>query len=359
MAEVLKMAKLVAWDECTLAHKKCFEALDRTLRDFTGINKPMGNKLLLLTGDFRQILPVVPRSTPADELNACLKSSYLWKFVKTIKLTTNMRVYLKKDSTAQQFSQQLLNIGDGKHPIDAVTKEISFPPNFCKLTSSLSHLITSVYPDIVNNYKNHDWLFERAILAPNNEDVNHLNHQILLSIPGEITKYKSIDTVMEENQAVNFPIEFLNSLEPSGMPPHILKIKIGTPLIIIRNLNPPKLCNGTRVVVKNLMRTVIEATIISGKFKGENVLIPRIPIICSDLSFEFKRFQFPIRIAFAITINKSQGQTLNTVGLNLTNACFTHGQLYVACSRVGTPQNLFIYTPNNKTKNIVYPLALK
>lgn len=249
MAKVLKITKLIAWDECTLAHKKCFEALDRTMRDFTGINKPMGNKLLLLTGDFRQILPVIPRSTPADELNACLKASYLWKYVKTIKLTTNMRVFLKRDSTAQQFSLQMLNIGNGKHPADIITNEMSFPPNFCQLATSIQDLITKVYPMIIHNFKNHDWLFERAILAPKNEDVNSLNHQILLSLPGEIVKYKSIDTVMDEDQAVNYPIEFLNSLEPSGMSPHILNLKIGAPLIIIRNLDPPKLCNGTRVVI--------------------------------------------------------------------------------------------------------------
>lgn len=186
MAKVLKLTKLLAWDECTMAHKKCFEALDRTIRDFSGINKPMGNKLLLLTGDFRQILPVIPRSTPADEINACLKASYLWKYVQTIKLTTNMRVYLKKDSTAQQFSLQLLNIGNGKYPIDHTTKEISLPPNFCNLTSTLHELIIKVYPNITNNFKNHNWLFERAILAPKNEDVNSLNNRIILSLPGEI-----------------------------------------------------------------------------------------------------------------------------------------------------------------------------
>lgn len=69
--------------------------------------------------------------------------------------------------------------------------------------------------------------------------------------------------------------------------------------------------------------------------------------------------QFPVRPAFAITINKAQGQSLAIAGLNLENACFSHGQLYVAFSRVGTPNNLYIYAPNQKTKNFVYPLALQ
>lgn len=145
----------------------------------------------------------------------------------------------------------------------------------------------------------------------------------------------------------------------SKMPPHILKLKVNALLMIIRNINPPKLCNGTRVVIKNLTPNLIEATIINGKYKGENVLIPRIPMITTDPSIEFKRLQFPVRVAFAITINKAQGQTLKVAGLSLETPCFSHGQLYFACSRVGTPKNLIIYTPNGKTHNIVYPLALK
>ena len=101
------------------------------------------------------------------------------------------------------------------------------------------------------------------------------------------------------------------------------------------------------------MINVIHATILKGKFKDE-VLIPRIPMIPSDMPFEFKRIQFSIRVAFAMTINKSQGQSLSVTGLNLDNPCFCHGQLYVACSRVGKPTKqkmLFIsrcFTQENK-----------
>lgn len=107
------------------------------------------------------------------------------------------------------------------------------------------------------------------------------------------------------------------------------------------------------------MPNVIEATIISGKNKGNDVLIPRIPMIPTDLPFNFKRFQFPVRLAFAITINKAQGQSLSVAGINLENPCFSHGQLYVACSRVGSAKKLFIFAPKGKSKNIVYPLALQ
>ncbi|PNF24041.1 hypothetical protein B7P43_G08625 [Cryptotermes secundus] len=103
---------------------------------------------------------------------------------------------------------------------------------------------------------------------------------------------------------------------------------------------------------------VVEATILTGPFKGEYVLIPRIPMIPADVPFQFKRLQFPIRLAFAITINKVQGQSLELCGLDLDTDCFSHGQLYVACSRVGKPDNLYICTDNGTTKSNVYPQAL-
>lgn len=107
------------------------------------------------------------------------------------------------------------------------------------------------------------------------------------------------------------------------------------------------------------MVNVIEATIINGKFKGEHVLLPRIPMIPTDTPIQFKRVQFPVRLAFAMTINKAQGQSMQICGLDLENQCFSHGQLYVACSRVGKPSDLFILAPGGQTKNIVHQLALQ
>ena len=99
---------------------------------------------------------------------------------------------------------------------------------------------------------------------------------------------------------------------------------------------------------------VIEATILTGAYSGEDVLLPRIPLIPNDAPVEFKRLQFPVKLAFAMTINKAQGQSLQLCGLHLKNPCFSHGQLYVACSRVGRPSALYILANDGETRNVVY-----
>ncbi|KAF2890198.1 hypothetical protein ILUMI_15975 [Ignelater luminosus] len=347
MAKVLSASKIIIWDERTMAHKRALEALNRTLKDLRNDSRCFGGAMILLSGDFRQTLPVIPRSTASDEINACLKSSNLWRYVKKLQLTTNMRVALLNDTSAKDFSEQLLTIGNGRVPVDESSRLISFPQNFCNFVSSKDELINKVFTNIITNYKNNEWLSERAILAAKNKDVDDLNHIIQNEIIGTMHSFKSIDCVTNEDEVSNYPIEFLNSLDVPGLPPHNLRLKVGSVVIMLRNINQPKLCNGTRLVVSKLMNNVIYATILKGKFEGEEALIPRIPMIPTDMPFEFKRLQFPIRLAFAMTINK-------VCGLNLENPCFSHGQLYVACSRVGRPSALFVLAPDNKTKNVVY-----
>jgi ATP-dependent DNA helicase PIF1 len=82
-------------------------------------------------------------------------------------------------------------------------------------------------------------------------------------------------------------------------------------------LDTPKLRNGTRLCVKKLMPNIIQATILTGSAKEEDVFIPRIPLIPSDMPFDFKRLQYPVHLSFAMTINKAQEQSLSVAGVNL------------------------------------------
>ena len=179
--------------------------------------------------------------------------------------------------------------------------------------------------------------------------------------PGMSFTYRSADTIAEENLSQAYPTEFLNSLSLSGLSPHEMELKIGSPIMLLRNLRAGPgngLHNGTRMIVIRLGHCVIEAEIASGVNKGKCVLIPRITLIPSETQFQFtlKRRQFPIRPCFAMTMNKAQGQTLDFVGVYLPEDVFSHGQLYVALSRVGNSTCVAVLTNNmdGYTKNIVY-----
>jgi hypothetical protein len=133
--------------------------------------------------------------------------------------------------------------------------------------------------------------------------------------------------------------------------------------MLLRNLDPSKgLCNGTRMILNQIRPRVLDCTVISGdqRFSGNRVLIPRISLTPSNetLPIPLRRRQFPICLAFAMTINKSQGQSVKNVGLDLQSAVFSHGQLYVALSRCTSANRISVLLPascqNRRTKNIVY-----
>ncbi|GFR63719.1 ATP-dependent helicase [Elysia marginata] len=249
-AKVLQQCTLIVWDECTMSHKHAIEALNNTLRDLRKSEHLMGGVTLLLSGDFRQTLSIIQRGgAPADEINACIKYSFLWAQVEELHLRTNMRSALFGDSNALEFSHKLLCTGEGQLSVD---EGLSSVADIGTIVQSLPELIEKVYPDLTLKYKDLEWLSEREILCPKNDAVTEVNHQLLIKLPGELSTYKSVDTALPDESIVEYPAEFLNSLEPSGTPPHSLMLKIGAPIMLLRNLNPPKLCNGTRLIVKTL-----------------------------------------------------------------------------------------------------------
>ena len=106
---------------------------------------------------------------------------------------------------------------------------------------SLDELIQMVYPNISVNAKNTKWLGERAILAPLNSIVNSINQQMTHKFAGESVVYRSVDTAISEDEANHFPVELLNSIDVSGLPPHTLCLKVVIPIIVLRSLDPPHL----------------------------------------------------------------------------------------------------------------------
>ncbi len=374
LAELIKQTKLIIWDEAPMAHRFTFEVVNRSFRDITQIDKPFSGIIFIMGGDFRQILPVVIRGTRGQIIDACIKSSDLWKYVNVMRLTVNMRIQQQQDYEQQEFVNYLLQIGEGKKELlnsDIGEDIVKLQDDMILDNDKLESLISKVFYNLDNNYNNNEnyinYIKDRAILTIRNEDVDDINEQIINIFPGQAQEFLSANSV-EDKDLVHqnlYPVEFLNTLTPSGTPPHRLILKIGIPIMLLRNISLIEgLCNSTRLIVKGFQQHVIDAEILTGSYSGKRVFIPRIRITPSDadLPFQLVRHQFPIRLAFAMTINKAQGQTIPYMGLDLCNPVFAHGQLYVALSRVQAKKNIIILVkndhiedkPNVYTKNIVY-----
>lgn len=168
----------------------------------------------------------------------------------------------------------------------------------------------------------------------------------------------------DHQDAHELPIEFLQSINISSLPPAQLRLKIGTPVMLMRNLHDRDgLCNGTRLVITRLYRHCIEARILDGEFDGQLRVLFRASLTINEGDFPFllTRKQFPIRVCFAMTVNKSQGQSLDMLGIDLRTSSFSHGQLYVALSRVTDVSRLALLFKEEQaenTENVVFPEVL-
>uniref|UniRef100_K3YCB4 ATP-dependent DNA helicase n=2 Tax=Setaria italica TaxID=4555 RepID=K3YCB4_SETIT len=344
-AKLLQQASLIIWDEASMAKRQAMEALDNSLRGIMGRQDlPFGGKIVVFGGDFRQVLLVVRKGSRAQIVDASLRRSYLWESMHHLKLVRNMRA-----QSDLWFAEYLLRIGGGTEEVNG-DGDVCLPDDICVPYSGdsekdLDMLIECIFPNLNANMTNKDYITSRAILSTRNDWVDNINIKMIGMFQGGEMVYHSFDSAIDDPHNY-YPSEFLNTLTPNRLPPHLLKLKIGCPVILLRNINPANgLCNGTRLVVRGFQKNSIDAEIVLGQHAGKRVFLPRIPLCPSDdeiFPFQFKRKQFPIRLSFAMTVNKSQGQTIPNVGLYLPAPVFSHGQLYVAMSRATARTNIKI-----------------
>jgi len=253
LTTLIRQMKLILWDEAPMTYKLTFEVVDRTLRDLTNRNEPFGGIVFVMSGDFHQVLPVIPRGSRADIVSASIKSSYLWEFVEVFCLSENMRandvVAVHPDLGNRTFADWLLCLGNNE--LETIDEDyikcldmMVLPP------TDTQAMVVAIYPRLHEGQTTNEYLHERAILAPHNKEVSLINAMVLSYLPGAQVDFLSADSAEDMEVANTCPSEFLNTLEVSGMPSHKLSLKIGAPVILLCNFDPlVGLCNGTRLIV--------------------------------------------------------------------------------------------------------------
>jgi len=353
-ADLLRRTKLIFWDEAVMAHRYVINCVDRTLRDLTEIDRPFGGIVTCFCGDFRQVLPVVPGGNRAQIIASCIKFAVCWAYVKELPLTVNMRLQRPGLSDIEKasigaFGRRLLAVGEKTGYNDL----IQWPRTDIVRGNSKTGLFESIFPDLAN--VTDEQLARGAILAPRNNVVDDLNDIILDRMPGPPMIRYSHDRPKDDGSEEHYSPEYLNALSFPSLPHHRFRAKVGCPVILLRNLNPQAgLCNGTRLRISKILNRTVECVILSGPHAGNTELIPRIPLDSPEKvrnTVRFTRVQFPLRLAFAMTINKAQGQSLDRVGLLLDPPVFSHGQLYVALSRVTQPYGIQLKIPAEATEH--------
>ncbi|CDF37017.1 ATP dependant DNA helicase [Chondrus crispus] len=316
----LQQVDLIIWDEIVMCHRHCIETVNRSLRDLMQTDRPFGGKFLVLPGDFRQILPVVPGGSRGQIVSACVKASPLYRECRFLRLTENMRLAALRadpaeDVEALNFPEFLLSVGEGRINGQQRPEGISLQQSVA-FEHTIRNSCLKVFQGIRDNHADPAWLTKR------NEDTN----------------------------ALIYPTEMLNTLTAgSALPDHKLKLKKGFIVMLLRNLDPATgHVNGARYVIDNMTNNLLFLHVTTGSHQGNRLCLPRMPCRPGDDNFPIPgltRTQFPIRTCFALTTNKAQGQSFGgRIGLDLRDHCFSHGQLYVALSRTTHPGNVTVLT---------------
>ena len=313
---LMRAAQILIWDEISMVHCDVCDTVERSLRNLMQDDRPFGNKVVVLMGDWKQLLPVVRMGHGEDfTVHRC----QWWPSCHHLQLQHNWRAGLNAP-----FAQELLSIGNGAAAHVPVTSRVS----------NLTAMIDRVYGSCITAVSNR----RNLILSLTLEDAREVNNAVMDLIPAVSVIHTSADVYQDCRDIDAYPLEYVQSLQMHGAPPAQLRLIVGARYMIIRNLNVLQgVCNGIMCVLLAVTDHFAEVQLISGPQEHRVVLLPRcvfsISPEASGLPFTLLRRQLPLIPAYCLSVHKSQGQTLDKVGLYFTSDPFTHGQLYTALSR--------------------------
>ncbi|CAM9308372.1 unnamed protein product [Heterosigma akashiwo] len=341
--QFLRSVHLFVFDEGSMIPLWVWKAIDNLLRDIHKSDPdeelpPMGGTAVMLSGDFAQILPILEHASRAQVVANCLTQWSEWADLVTPNmqvLTENLRAY----PGAIEFVNFLEDLGSGKlsGQVDPNNPDLVALPAECCV--SKGKVVEFVFDGLTA--ENVEQYSDCCILTPWNQVAEEINRQVLERLDVEAKTFFSNDHAElsgtdEENSDPDllYPSEILNAELPSGFPPHELTLKIGAIVILLRTLSlGKKMCNGRRMKVIRMTEHAILLKHIGELSFMPPVWVPRIIFISKPMPFTFRRTQFPVKLAFCLSIDKSQGSTFRKVGIVLPRPVFSHGHLYVGYSR--------------------------
>ena len=378
--EYLRATNLILWDEFPSCDREVFEAAYKALNGFAG-------KVIVTMGDMRQIAPVVKTGEKEDIIRHSIASSPLWVQFEKRFLTKNLRLASIQLSDGisssetdpileaqQNYAKMILAVGDGTY-----APSVAQEAYVCDKARGSTTIELQGCRQIANQEEAIDFAFplpfhpvqfcKRAILTGTNDVVDEWNARIQTLNPAIMHEpLASHDQLTESDDPRDIlrgmlSDDILNNFNNNGVPPHLLYLKVNDICIVLRNLNKKEgLTNNTRVRILNITSKCVRVQTMGCSRKSFS--IPRIRFkfrLPFGRSFELLRTQFPLRLAYCMTINKSQGQELQRCLLDLRSPPFSHGHLYVALSRVRNVDDIAIFTNQENikdgailTENIVY-----
>ena len=335
-AEVLRRAKLIVWDEATASHRANVDAVDRMLRDVTGVDRLFGGKVVVLGGDFKQCLPVVKHAGGLTkrqaQVDAAARKWQHWDDVRLLHLRKNMRVEQCLQNGNQErarlldaWARWLCQLGDGTLPLDekgrlrvpdgGPASRLPFDVLFRSKAESKEDRELEFFERMYGPVKGLQgdardaFLRDTAVLVAKNVNADRINDVLMESlIVGTAHTYTSLNKTTDQNAQADdqYPEEYLSSIKDGRLPAHVLRLKVGAPVIALRNITKG-VSNGTRMVVTRLLRNSIFARVLHGPTKGQEVAITKVFTTHNMGAFELQRRQLPIRVAFAMTNDDQQG----------------------------------------------------
>ena len=387
---LLESTDVIVFDEFINLDKMIFESAYEELNEFKG-------KVIIATGNKKQMLPVIQNAFRNVIIESTVLRSFLWERFTMFTLEENFRLLNLQRTNATEHEQQLRykNVLDAigtntenadahyysliddhlgnkdEHIYELPTIEYILETNTQDETEkqlSINKVLHKLYPNGYDAIRAKD----NVVLCSVNKVVDEWNEIIGNINPGKEHTLISDDWFADVDDTNGFlknmlSDEVLNRYKRNGVPDHTLKLRVDDIVILLRNLDIEEgLVNNLRIRIIEITNYRIKVQTLDAEKK-----IHFIPRILFGGSFDLMRRQFPFRRAFALTFNKSQGQTLETVILDLRRPLFSHGHLYVGMSRVTKYSNLLLYIdeeclsniqgeiPCPITKNIVYQEVLK